>query len=63
MAQIRHVWTKSSRCEQSSCVEVMLAPEQDLVLVRDSKVADGPILRFSRSEWSDFISFIKDDMR
>lgn len=50
-------WTKSSRCDTSSCVEVMA--EKEMVLVRDSKDPDGPVLQFTRGEWQRFTDFIK----
>jgi hypothetical protein len=63
MAMLKHAWLRSSRCEASSCVEVLFAPEDDAVHVRDSKCDDGPTLRFSRQEWAGFVAFIKADMR
>lgn len=39
------------------CVEVALA---DVIAVRDSKGApDGPVLWFSRHEWTDFVTAVK----
>lgn len=43
-------WTR--RCADSSCVEV--ARDGEDVLVRDSKNANGPMLRFSREQWRSF---------
>jgi len=45
-------WTRSSRCEATSCVEV--APDGDDVLIRDSKDPKSPVLRFTREEWIAF---------
>lgn len=45
-------WQKSSRCESGNCVEV--ARDAD-VYVRDSKDPTGPILRFDRQAWADFL--------
>ena len=46
----RAVWRKSSRSGGSGdCVEVAIAG--DTIGVRDSKDPEGPVLRFSRSEW------------
>jgi hypothetical protein len=39
------------------CVEVAIA---EVVTVRDSKaVPHGPVLRFSRTEWDEFITAVK----
>lgn len=45
-------WRRSSRCDASTCVEV--AHEGGEVLVRDSKDANGPVLRFDLAEWERF---------
>lgn len=41
-------------CEATSCVEVRRVA--DVIEVRDSKDADGPVLRFTLEEWVAFIS-------
>jgi hypothetical protein len=47
-----------SACEGgSTCVEV--AYLAGLVLVRDSKDASGPVLAFTRREWSQFVAGVK----
>jgi hypothetical protein len=46
-------WRKSGRCDTASCVEV--APDRDGMVMRDSKDPNGPILRFTRKQWSDFL--------
>jgi hypothetical protein len=50
-------WIKSSRSNgNGDCVEVALAPEgSDDVLVRDSKDPEGPMLRFPRQVWWEFL--------
>jgi hypothetical protein len=45
-----------SACEGGSCVEVASA---DIVLVRDSKDPEGPVLTFTRAEWEAFIQGVK----
>jgi Domain of unknown function (DUF397) len=47
------VWRKSARCESNSCVEVGLLNDQ--IALRDSKDVDGPVLLFTRDEWSAFV--------
>jgi hypothetical protein len=42
----------SSFCGHPGCVAVAVGPEE--ILVRDSKDADGPVLRFTREEWEAF---------
>jgi|GEM_PF-1417589 len=46
-------WRRSARCESGACVEV--ARSGIFYAVRDSTHPDGPKLRFSVSEWSDFL--------
>ena len=46
-------------CEQGTCVE---AAAMQLVVVRDSKSPDGPLLVFSRTEWKEFIGAVKDGL-
>jgi Domain of unknown function (DUF397) len=40
------------------CVEVASLPD-GLIGVRDSKDADGPVLRFTQSEWTAFLSGVR----
>jgi len=50
----RAQWIKSSRSAANGhCVEIAVAPAA--IAVRDSKDPDGPVLRFPRHQWSDFI--------
>ncbi|MER6826946.1 DUF397 domain-containing protein [Streptosporangium sp. NPDC000563] len=65
------VWSKSTLSGNGqNCVEVALAetsqaepgPGADLlVLVRDSKDPEGPVLAFTSTEWDAFIAGIKSD--
>ena len=50
-------WLKSSFCEASSCVEVNLSGP--VVFVRDSKDREGPVLCFTRQEWTAFLDGAK----
>ncbi|MFE2937482.1 DUF397 domain-containing protein [Streptomyces sp. NPDC059255] len=53
------VWIKSSRSNgQSACVETAFVG-QDIVPVRDSKVARGPVLVFGADMWSAFVAGVK----
>jgi hypothetical protein len=47
-------WRKSSFCGSSACVEV--AKTGDEFLVRDSKDANSPVLKFTVDEWSAFLA-------
>lgn len=49
-------WRKStySNGEGGSCVEVA-----DGILVRDSKVEDGPVLLLAPAAWADFLDSIR----
>jgi len=51
-------WRRSSSCGTNTCVEI--APDGDLVLVRDSKDPESPPLRFTRSEWTAFLAGARD---
>lgn len=48
----------SSFCSAGGCVAV--APSEDGVLVRSSRVADGPVLAFSGEEWTAFLSGVRE---
>lgn len=52
------IWRKSSYTSQGNCVEVATLPDGGRA-VRDSKDKDGPVLKFTRSEWEAFISGCK----
>jgi hypothetical protein len=58
-------WLKSTRCSASNgCVEVRLEEastelvnaDQRHVMIRDSKDASGPTLKFTADEWRSFIA-------
>jgi hypothetical protein len=51
------VWRRSSRCDSGACVEV--ASIGDEFAVRDSKVSNSAVLRFSRAQWSDFVAGVR----
>ena len=51
-------WRKSTRSAAAGhCVEV--ANVTAAVLVRDSKDADGPVLTFAATKWTDFVAGIR----
>ena len=50
-------WVRSTRCANGGCVE--MADTEYEVLVRDSKNPDGPVLRYTRAEWRDFVAGVK----
>lgn len=50
-------WKKARASQSENCVEVSL--HDDAVLVRDSKDTEGPVLRFTRAEWSAFLSGVR----
>jgi hypothetical protein len=56
MLDVAAGWVKSTYCADTSCVEV--SAMDDDVLLRDGKNEDAPFLRFSRSEWNDFLEGI-----
>ena len=51
-------WRKSSRSDHTNCVEVAPGLQGDVV-VRDSKDAGGPVLRFTPAEWDAFLDGVK----
>jgi|Tabmets5t2r1_1033131.scaffolds.fasta_scaffold136013_1 hypothetical protein len=51
------VWQKSSLSNVTNCVEI--ARGQDLVLVRDTKDRDGPMLKFTLAEWNAFLEGVR----
>lgn len=40
------------RCADSACVEVAL--DHEVILMRDSTDRDGPMLTFTREQWTSF---------
>jgi hypothetical protein len=51
------VWRSSTRSSATNCVEVTTV--NDGVAVRDSKDRGGPMLRFARTSWHDFVAATK----
>jgi hypothetical protein len=51
-------WRVARLCNGGACVRV--APSGDMVVIGDSKNPDGPVLAYSRSEWSTFVEGIRD---
>ena len=57
-ASLSRHWSKSQRCAGGAdCVEVSWDAGE--VWVRDSKDPEGPVLRFTPSEWAIFIAGAK----
>ncbi len=53
-------WTKSSFSRMDlDCVDVKHSP--GAILVRNSKVPDGPFVSFTEAEWLAFIAGVKAD--
>ena len=51
-------WRKSTHSGMGGCIEVAMLG--DRVAVRDSKNPHGPILEFSRTEWTAFLKGVHD---
>jgi len=61
MEPLNAEWRKSARSAQGNCVEVSYQGDQEAILVRDTKAAgEGPILSFTRAEWSAFLAGVQD---
>lgn len=58
MSHLPLKWRKSSKCDTGTCVEMAVTVEGS-VAVRDSKDPDGPVLRFTQSEWRGFMGVIR----
>ena len=52
------VWRKATQSYANGCVEVAFVDGR--IAVRDSKDAQGPVLVFTRQEWTAFISGVRD---
>ena len=50
-------WFKSSFSGQGGCLEVKHLGS--IILVRDSKDASGPVLRFTSEEWKAFLAGVR----
>ncbi|TMR00006.1 DUF397 domain-containing protein [Actinomadura soli] len=52
-------WRKASRSNESgdACVEMTSTP--DTILIRDSKLPDGPMLVMDRSDFQSFVTTLK----
>ena len=52
-------WFKSTRSgDNGACVEIR--SQNDMILMRDSKDATGPVIRFTREEWQAFVTGVRD---
>jgi hypothetical protein len=51
-------WTKAASCAGGNCVQVASTGD-GLVLIGDSKNADGPVLSYTRAEWVAFLEGAK----
>nr|WP_088997987.1 DUF397 domain-containing protein [Micromonospora echinaurantiaca] len=52
------IWRKSSLSGDGNCIEVATV-KGEVVGVRDSKDAAGPVLAFSPTAWTGFVSGLK----
>ena len=50
-------WRVASRCQGGACVQV--APSGKMIAIGDSKNSGGPILTYTRAEWSAFVAGIR----
>jgi hypothetical protein len=55
-------WIRSSYCAQGTCIVAGWSPgayPQDGILIRDSKIEDGPVLQFSAAAFRNFVAAVK----
>jgi Domain of unknown function (DUF397) len=57
MSSDDRAWRTAKKSGGGNCVEV--APDSGLVAVRDSKDRDGPVLRFTATEWDAFLDGVR----
>lgn len=50
-------WQRASTCGAATCLEV--APTDEGVAIRDSKLQNGPILQYTLPEWDAFVAGVK----
>jgi hypothetical protein len=50
-------WHRSSKCADTTCAEI--ASDGRNIYVRDGKLPDGAVLRFTRTEWEAFRDGVK----
>ena len=50
-------WRRSSKCSDGCCAEI--ASDGDKIYVRDGKLKEGPVLHFTRAEWTAFRDGVK----
>ena len=50
-------WRVAKNCDAGSCVKV--ARSSELVLIGDTKNPDGPVLSYTRAEWTAFAEGIR----
>lgn len=51
-------WHKSSHSGGSGCIEV--AQADGAIALRDSKAPNGPVMKFTKHEWSAFMDGVRD---
>ncbi|MCP2341223.1 DUF397 domain-containing protein [Actinomadura rupiterrae] len=58
----RLTWRKSSYSAQSqgNCIEVAPLVTRAMLLTRDSKDPDGPVLTLNRSQWASLLAAVRD---
>lgn len=50
---------RSSFCGSGGCVEIAADARDDSVLIKDAKVVDGPVQRYTPAEWDAFVAGVK----
>jgi predicted secreted Zn-dependent protease len=50
-------WHTALSCDGGACVQV--AADQNIILIRNSRQPDGPLVEYTSEEWHEFVSGIK----
>jgi hypothetical protein len=50
-------WRIAQKCNGGTCIRV--ASNGDAVFIGDSKSSGGPVLRYTRDEWTTFVDGVK----
>lgn len=50
-------WRTALNCDGGACVEV--AADRNIIVIRNSRQPDGPLVEYTPEEWHEFVSGVK----